>query len=150
PEVFVIGDTASLDQDGKPLPGVAQVAMQQGGYVGKLIKRRESGRAAPPPFRYFDKGNMAVIGRGFAILDSRAFKMSWLLAWLAWAFIHLLYLPAAGNRLRVWTQAMWTYFTRQRSSQLIVEPCTQPDAAPNKSRVSEESVKAYESVTASK
>lgn len=122
PEVFVIGDTASLDQDGKPLPGVAQVAMQEGHYVGTVIACRESGRPAPAPFRYFDKGNMAVIGRGYAILDSRFAKMSGLPAWLAWAFVHLLFLPGAGNRLRVWTQAMWSYFTRRRSSQLIVEP----------------------------
>jgi NADH:ubiquinone reductase (H+-translocating) len=125
PAVFVIGDTASLDQDGKPLPGVAQVAMQEGRYVGKVIANRETGRPAPQPFRYFDKGNMAVIGRGFAILDSRVVKMSGLPAWLAWAFIHILFLPAFGNRLRVWTQAMWSYFTRQKSSQLIVEPRSQ-------------------------
>src|ERR1700745_2048775 len=82
PEVFVIGDTASLNQDGKPLPGVAQVAMQEGHYVGKVIANRESGRLAPAPFRYVDKGNMAVIGRGFAILDSRFTSMSGLPAWL--------------------------------------------------------------------
>jgi NADH:ubiquinone reductase (H+-translocating) len=122
PEVFVIGDTASLDQDGKPLPGVAQVALQQGRYVGKVIGRREIGHLAPQPFHYSDRGNMAVIGRGFAILDSRVVKMSGPVAWLAWAFIHILYLPAFGNRLRVWTQAMWSYFSRQRNSQLIVEP----------------------------
>jgi NADH dehydrogenase len=122
PEVFVIGDTASLDQDGKALPGVAQVALQQGRYVGNVIANRENGRRQPPPFRYVDKGNMAVIGRGFAILDSRVTKMSGLPAWLAWAFVHLLFLPAAGNRVRVWTQAMWSFVTRQRSSQLIVEP----------------------------
>jgi NADH dehydrogenase len=118
----VIGDTASLDQDGKPLPGVAQVAMQEGHYVGKVIANRENGRLAPPAFRYIDKGSMAVIGRGFAILDSQITKMSGLPAWLAWAFVHLLFLPAAGNRIRVWTQAMRSFFTRQRSSQLIVEP----------------------------
>jgi NADH:ubiquinone reductase (H+-translocating) len=122
PEVFVIGDTASLNQDGKPLPGVAQVAMQEGHYVGKVIANRESGRLAPAPFRYVDKGNMAVIGRGFAILDSRFTTMSGLPAWLAWAFVHLLFLPATGNRIRVWTQAMWCFLTHQRSSQLIVEP----------------------------
>jgi NADH:ubiquinone reductase (H+-translocating) len=122
PEIFVIGDTASLDQDGKLLPGVAQVDMQEGNYVGQVIASKENGQPAPPPFRYVDKGNMAVIGRGFAILDSRFAKMSGLPAWLAWAFIHLLFLPAAGNRIRVWTQAMWSFFTRQRSSQLIVEP----------------------------
>ena len=122
PEVVVIGDTASLNQDGKPLPGVAQVAMQEGHYVGKVIANRESGRLAPAPFRYVDKGNMAVIGRGFAILDSRFTTMSGLPAWLAWAFVHLLFLPATGNRIRVWTQAMWCFLTHQRSSQLIVEP----------------------------
>jgi NADH:ubiquinone reductase (H+-translocating) len=122
PEVFVIGDTASLDQDGKPLPGVAQVAMQQGRYVGQVIANRMRKLPAPPPFRYFDKGNMAVIGRGFAILDSGYVKMSGLLAWLPWAFIHLLFLPAEGNRMRVWTQWLWSYLTHQRSSQLIVEP----------------------------
>jgi NADH:ubiquinone reductase (H+-translocating) len=99
PEVFVIGDTASFYHDGKPVRGVAQVAMQQGRYVGDVIEKRETGRSVPPPFRYFDKGNMAVIGRGFAILDSRVVKMSGLLAWLAWAFIHILFLQALGNRL---------------------------------------------------
>jgi NADH dehydrogenase FAD-containing subunit len=130
PQVFVIGDTASLDQDGKPLPGVAQVAMQQGGFVGRTIADRVAGRPAAAAFRYFDKGNMAVIGRGFAILDSRLVKLSGLSAWLAWAFIHILFLPAFGNRLRVWTQLMWSYFTRQRSSRLIVEPRSAPPPAP--------------------
>jgi NADH dehydrogenase FAD-containing subunit len=142
PEVFVIGDTASLDQDGKPLPGVAQVAMQQGRFVSKVISNRVTGRPAPPPFRYFDKGNMAVIGRGFAIVDSRVVKMTGLPAWLAWAFIHLLYLPAFGNRLRVWTQAMWSYFSRQRSSQLIIEPRGGQASGPLKSEPSEKESKA--------
>ena len=70
PEIFVVGDTASLDQDGKPLPGVAQVAIQQGRYAGKLIHRRVTGKSKPGPFRYFDKGNMAVVGKGFAVLQS--------------------------------------------------------------------------------
>src|SRR5215510_8008697 len=122
PEVFVIGDTASLDQDGKPLPGVAQVAMQQGRFVGNMIAHRETGRTAPPPFRYVDKGNMAVIGRGCAILDAGVVKLSGFPAWLVWACIHIAFLPALGNRWRVWTQALWSYFTHQRSSQLIVEP----------------------------
>ena len=87
-----------------------------------MITQRETGRAAPPPFHYVDKGNMAVIGRGFAILDSGFVKLSGFPAWLAWACVHIAFLPALGNRWRVWTQAMWSYFTRQRSSQLIVEP----------------------------
>jgi len=111
--------------------------MQQGHYVGTVIANRETGRPAPPSFRYFDKGNMAVIGRGFAILDSGFVKLSGLPAWLAWAFVHLLFLPAAGNRLRVWTQWFWSYLTRQRSSQLIVEPRWGQAPAPINSQVSE-------------
>src|SRR5262249_25361992 len=148
PEVFVVGDTASLDQDGKPLPGVAQVAMQQGHYVGQVIGKRETGRPAPPPFRYFDKGNMAVIGRGFAILDSGPIKLSGFPAWLAWAFVHLLFLPAFGNRLRVWTQAVWSYFTRQRSSQLIVEPRAREAPAPLKNQNPETHSGSYENAHA--
>src|SRR5215471_4634707 len=70
PDIFVIGDTAAFEQDGKPLPGVAQVAMQQGRYAGKLISRRITGTKEPSPFRYFDKGTMAVVGKGFAVLQS--------------------------------------------------------------------------------
>jgi len=150
PEVFVIGDTASLDQDGKPLPGVAQVAMQQGRFVGQVITNRETGRPARPSFRYFDKGNMAVIGRGFAILDSGPVKLSGRPAWLAWALVHLLFLPGGGNRLRVWTQWLWSYLTRQRSSQLIVEPRGGETPAPLKSQLSEEQSKVYESLSALK
>ena len=122
PEVFVIGDTASLDQDGTPLPGVAQVAMQQGRFVGNVITKRETGRAAPPPFHYFDKGNMAVIGRRFAILDAGFVTLSGSSAWLVWALVHIAFLPAPGNRRRVRTQWLCSSFTGQRSSQLIVGP----------------------------
>ena len=75
PEIFVIGDTASLDQDGRPLPGVAQVAIQQGRYAGKLIHRAIAGQQPPPPFRYFDKGSMAVVGKGFAVVQSGKFHL---------------------------------------------------------------------------
>jgi NADH:ubiquinone reductase (H+-translocating) len=124
PEVFVVGDTASLDQDGKPLPGVAQVAMQQGRYVGRLIARRVAGQTPPRPFRYFDKGNMAVIGRNFAILESGRLRLSGFVAWLAWAAIHIAFLPQAGNRLMVFTQWAWSYVTKQGGARLILEPCT--------------------------
>jgi NADH dehydrogenase FAD-containing subunit len=120
PEIFVVGDTASLQQDGKPLPGVAQVAMQQGRYVGKLIHRRVSGKSAPPPFRYFDKGNMAVVGKGFAVLQSGPIKMSGFVAWLAWAAIHLQFLATQNLRVSVFVQWVWTYLTGQRGSRLIV------------------------------
>jgi NADH dehydrogenase len=120
PEIFVIGDTASLDQNGRPLPGVAQVAIQQGRYTGNLIHRRIAGRSAPPPFRYFDKGNMAVVGKGFAVLQSGKFQLSGLAAWLAWAEIHLHFLAQSSLRVSVFVQWVWTYLTGQRGSRLIV------------------------------
>src|ERR1043165_6875142 len=101
PEIFVVGDTASLQQDGKPLPGVAQVAMQQGRYAGKLISRRLLGKAAPRPFRYFDKGNMAVVGKGFAVLQSAGVRISGFVAWLAWAAVHLQFLATSSLRVTV-------------------------------------------------
>ncbi|HTT17770.1 MAG TPA: NAD(P)/FAD-dependent oxidoreductase [Candidatus Sulfotelmatobacter sp.] len=120
PEIFVIGDTASLDQNGKPLPGVAQVAMQQGRYVGKLIHRCIAGAAAPGLFSYFDKGNMAVVGKGFAVLQSGKVHVSGLGAWFTWAAVHLQFLATSSLRLAVFLQWVWTYFTGQRGSRLIV------------------------------
>jgi NADH dehydrogenase len=121
PGIFVVGDTATLMQNDKPLPGVAQVAIQQGRYVGRLISRELSGRKPPRPFRYFDKGNMAVVGKNFAIMESGRIKLAGFTAWLAWAFIHLLFLPQLQNRLRVEHQWLWSYFTGQRSSRLVTE-----------------------------
>jgi NADH dehydrogenase len=120
PEIFVIGDTASLDQSGKPLPGVAQVAMQQGRYAGKLIHSRITDKSAPAPFSYFDKGSMAVVGKGFAVLESGKVHMSGLGAWLAWAGVHLQFLTTSSLRLSVFLQWVWTYLTGQRGSSLIV------------------------------
>jgi len=120
PEVFVVGDTASLEQDGKPLPGVAQVAMQQGRYAGELIKRRATGKAVPRPFRYFDKGNLAVVGKGFAVLESGKVHMSGFAAWLVWIAIHLQFLAQSSLRVSVLVQWVWTYCTGQRGSRLIV------------------------------
>jgi NADH dehydrogenase FAD-containing subunit len=120
PEIFVIGDTASLDQDGKPLPGVAQVAMQEGRYAGRLINRRIAGEPAPGPFRYFDKGNMAVVGGGFAVLQSGRVQISGGLAWLAWAAVHLQFLAESSLRVSVFVQWVWIYLTGQRGSRLIV------------------------------
>jgi NADH dehydrogenase len=120
PEIFVVGDTASLDQNGKPLPGVAQVAMQQGRYAGKLIHRRIVGSPPPHPFSYFDKGNMAVVGKGFAVLQTGKVQVSGLSAWLAWAGVHLQFLTTSSLRLTVLLQWAWTYFTGQRGDRLIV------------------------------
>ncbi len=120
PEIFVVGDTASLDQDGKPLPGVAQVAIQGGRYAGKVIHNRIVGKPAPGPFSYFDKGSMAVVGKGFAVLQSGKVQVSGFGAWLTWAAVHLQFLATSSLRLTVFLQWVWTYVTGQRGSRLIV------------------------------
>jgi len=120
PEIFVVGDTASFDQNSEPLPGVAQVAMQQGRYAGKFIQNRVAGKPAPGPFNYFDKGNMAVVGKGFAVLQSGKVHVSGFAAWLAWAAVHLQFLATSSLRLSVFLQWIWTYLTGQRGSRLIV------------------------------
>jgi len=120
PEIFVVGDTASLDQNGKPLPGVAQVAMQQGRYAGKLIHSRISGTRPSGSFSYFDKGSMAVVGKGFAVLQSGKVQISGLAAWLTWAAVHLQFLATSSLRLGVLLQWVWTYVTGQRGDRLIV------------------------------
>jgi NADH:ubiquinone reductase (H+-translocating) len=121
PNVFVVGDAASITQKGRPVPGVAQAAIQQGRYVGRLISRRLKGRQPKRAFKYFDKGTMAVVGKNFAVLETRYLRTSGFLTWLAWAFIHVLTLPQLQNRLRVQNQWFWSYFTGQRSSRLIPE-----------------------------
>ena len=120
PEIFVVGDTASLDENGKPLAGVAQVAIQQGRYAGKLIHKRIAGGPAPKPFKYFDKGNMAVVGKGFAVLQTGKIHLSGFTAWLAWAAVHLQFLATSSLRVSVFVQWAWTYITGQRGSRLIV------------------------------
>ena len=120
PEVFVVGDVAATLQDGAPLPGVAQVAIQGGRYVGRVVARRLAGRPAPPPFRYRDKGNLAVVGRDFAVLERGGLRLSGWLAWALWATIHITYLALFNNRLLVFTQWVWSYLTWQRGSRLIL------------------------------
>ena len=122
PEILVIGDTASLDQEGRPLPGVAQVAIQQGRYAGKLIHSRITGNTPPGPFSYFEKGSMAVVGKGFAVLQTGKVHVSGFGAWLAWAAVHLQFLATSSLRLSVFLQWIWTYVTGQRGSRLIVNP----------------------------
>jgi NADH dehydrogenase FAD-containing subunit len=120
PDIYVLGDTASLEQEGKPLPGVAQVAIQQGHYAGRRIARRLLGRPSPKPFRYFDKGNMAVIGAGFAILQAGKLRLSGIVAWLAWAAVHLQFLATGSLRLTVFLQWIWSFLTGQTGVRLIV------------------------------
>jgi NADH dehydrogenase len=121
PEIFVLGDLARARQsDGRPLPGVAPVAMQQGAYAARLIARRLHGQETPA-FRYRDRGSMAVIGRSAAVAQIGRLRLHSLPAWLVWLFIHLMYLVEFENRLLVLLQWGWNYVTRNRSARLITE-----------------------------
>jgi NADH:ubiquinone reductase (H+-translocating) len=121
PEIYVIGDTATLDQDGRALPGVAQVAMQQGRYAAKSIFRQVTKKGPLPPFRYFDKGNLAVVGKNFAVLQSGRVMMSGFFAWLVWALIHIQFLAESSLRFSVFFQWVWTYLSAKRGDRLIIE-----------------------------
>src|SRR5882762_2465189 len=120
------GYAAALTQNGRQLPGVAQVAIQQGRYVGRLIADRIAGRDPRRPFRYLDKGNMAVVGRNFALLESRWLRLSGYFAWVIWGTVHLMFLPQMQNRLRVGRQCIWWQITNQRSSRIILEHTESP------------------------
>lgn len=120
PDVFVIGDLAILKgPDGKPLPGVAPVAMQQGEYVAAVIARRLKGESPRGPFKYWDKGSMATIGRARAVAETGGFRFNGFPAWLAWLFIHIMYLARFENRVLVLFQWFWNYVTRNRTARLI-------------------------------
>jgi len=119
PEIFVAGDLAHLEHDGKPVPGVAPAAMQMGRYAARVILARINGSPAPGPFRYVDKGNLAVIGRAAAVADFGAIHVSGYLAWLAWLFIHLMYIVGFQNRVLVFIQWGFHYFTFHRGARLI-------------------------------
>jgi NADH dehydrogenase len=117
--VFVIGDAAcSMGKNGKPLPGIAPVAIQQGNYMAKLIKREIKGEARKP-FSYFDKGSMATIGKAKAVAMIGKVTISGFIAWLAWLFIHLLYLVGFKNRFSVGLQWVFHYLTGSRGARLI-------------------------------
>ncbi len=131
PDIYVIGDTAALQQDGKPLPGVAQVAIQQGQYAGRRIAQSLLGKPSSTPFRYFDRGNMAVVGAGFAVLQARRLRLSGIVAWLAWAGIHLQFLSTTSLRLSVLLQWIWSFVTGQTGVRIIVDHV--PISKPSKS-----------------
>jgi NADH:ubiquinone reductase (H+-translocating) len=123
PRVFVVGDAASVVQHGRALPGVAQVAIQQGRFAGELIAAQVLGRSLSQPFRYQDRGNMAVVvGKNFAILERGKLRLAGFATWIVWALLHIMFLPQLQNRLRVQTQWIWSYLTSQRSSRIISEP----------------------------
>jgi NADH dehydrogenase len=115
PDVFAIGDMVSLNK----LPGVAQPAMQEGKYVAKVIMSRLTGKPAPPPFKYFDKGSMATIGRQRAVADAFGVRVTGLPAFGMWAFIHVLYLIGWGSRIGTLYRWAWGLFTRNRGQRLV-------------------------------
>jgi NADH:ubiquinone reductase (H+-translocating) len=127
PDVFVIGDTAYATQGGKLLPGVAQVAMQQGTFVASIIRQRvESGYtenthpALPaPPFHYHDKGNLATVGRSFGVVDIGRVQFTGFISWLTWLAVHIFFLIGFRNRFLVMFQWAWAYLTFQRGVRLI-------------------------------
>lgn len=129
--VFVIGDVAYYEQNGRPVPGVAPVAIQQGKYVGGVIAARaKRGPVAMPVFRYNDKGAMAVVGRNYAVMQFRRWKIAGYLAWLVWSGVHVLFLALPNLRVSVFLQWIWSYLSKQRGSRLIVAPHGAAKAAP--------------------
>jgi len=122
PEIFVIGDAAcSIGKDGKPLPGIAPTAIQQASYVTKILAK-EIPKANRKPFRYFDKGSMATIGKFKAVAQIRKLELTGFLAWAVWCFIHILYLVGFKNRLSVMMHWSMMYFTAKRGARLIYRP----------------------------
>jgi NADH dehydrogenase len=125
PEVFAIGDTAHVVapvrnlvgirlRDPMVMPGVAQPAIQQGKYVADVIRRRVAGRAQPEPFWYWDKGELAIVGKMYAIADLRFARFAGFPAWLVWASVHIYYLIGFANRLLVLLQWGFAFFTKHR------------------------------------
>jgi NADH dehydrogenase len=120
PDIFILGDLAhAVDEKGAPLPGVAQVAMQGGAYAAKVIRARLEGKREYAPFHYFNKGEMAVIGRAAAVANIFGIHVSGLLAWLMWVFIHLIYIVEFQSRVQVFVQWGFEYLTFSRGARLI-------------------------------
>lgn len=123
PDVFVIGDTAlARDAEGRPLPGVAPVAKQEGAWVGRLIAQRVLGRAAPRPFRYRDAGQLATIGRRAAVADFGWLRLKGWIAWWFWGIVHIYFLIGVRSRMIVALEWFWSYLTYDRGARLIVDP----------------------------
>lgn len=127
--IFVIGDTAFLEQNGKPLPGLAPVAMQEAEYAASVILDRVAGKTPPKPFHYFDKGTLAMVGRSFGIVDIGPLHFTGFLAWLTWILVHIMLLINFRNRVITTMQYAWTYLTYQRGAQVILPDDTvrEPD-----------------------
>ena len=129
PEVFVVGDLATVTQDGKPVPGIAPAAKQMGKYVATAIRDRLDGRATKP-FRYQDYGNLATIGRMAAVVDLRGIHLSGLIAWWFWLIAHVFFLIGFRNRITVLIDWAWSYWTYKRHARIIFgrrKPTSLPD-----------------------
>ena len=132
PEIYVVGDLAAVNgPKGKPLPGVAQVAMQGGAYAARAIVKRLNGPKDLPPFHYFDKGDLAVIGRGSAVANIFGLHLSGLPAWLVWLFVHLMYLVQFRSRVVVFVQWGFQYLTFSRSARLITGSAVSDSVVPD-------------------
>ncbi|HEV7490544.1 MAG TPA: FAD-dependent oxidoreductase, partial [Rhodanobacteraceae bacterium] len=118
PEVFVVGDLATVTQDGKPVPGIAPAAKQMGAYAAHVIAKRLAGKASAP-FRYNDYGNLATIGRMAAVVDLRGFHFSGLFAWWFWLIAHVFFLIGFRNRIVVLIDWAWSYWTYARHARII-------------------------------
>ena len=130
PEIFVLGDLAiSYDEKGDPLPGVAQVAIQGGRYAGKVIKARLAGRTLAP-FKYFNKGDMAVIGRAAAVANIFGVHVSGFIAWFIWLFIHLIYIVEFQSRIIVFIQWGFLYLSFSRTARLITGELSSDNPSP--------------------
>ncbi len=128
--IFVIGDTAAVNQEnGKPVPGIAPAAKQQGAYVAKVIKARLSGQPLPSPFRYSHQGNLATIGKRAAVIDFGRFKLKGVLAWWIWGLAHIYFLIGTRSRLVVAWSWLWIYLSGQHSARLITQKETLKDEA---------------------
>ena len=124
PGVYVLGDSAlALDERGQPFPALAQVAAQQGDYVGRALAAQARGKTASKPFRFHNRGNTAIIGRNAAVFDFGRWHLKGRLAWLLWAFVHVYLLVGFENRLQVVAHWLWSYLTYERGARLIM-----PDA----------------------
>jgi NADH dehydrogenase len=137
-DIFVVGDLAlAMDKHGKPLPGVAQPAIQEGRYAGRVIQARLKSQEPLPPFHYFDKGDMAVIGRAAAVADIFGIHVSGFLAWFVWLFIHLMYIVEFQSRVQVFIQWGFEYLTFNRGARLITgnaakDSLMQPESMPGR------------------
>jgi len=127
-EVFVVGDLMVLERNGQPFaPGLAPVAIQQGAYVGRRIARQVAGKVESKPFAYHDKGNLATVGRAFAIADLGWLRFSGLLAWLLWGGVHLVYLTKMWDRVQVFATWLWAYVTYDRAVRVLTPDSLQGD-----------------------